>query len=77
MPTFRRREGVRDPNTLVVGGQPDEGKTDEELEDAQDSEERERRELIEAWEAMYRRKGIDPTSYHIDWDAIFAGERGE
>lgn len=68
---------MRDPNSLVVGGQPDEGKTEEELEHARDAEERERAELIEAWKAMYRRKGLDPNTYYIDWDAIFAGERGE
>lgn len=68
---------MRDPNPLLVGGQADEGKTEEEAQREQDAEERERADYIEAWKEMYRRKGIDPDTYHIDWDAVFEDERGE
>jgi hypothetical protein len=68
---------MRDPNTLLVGGQADEDKSAEELERQQEAEERERQEFLDAWKAMYRRKGVDPDTYCIDWDAVFEGERGE
>ena len=68
---------MRDPHTILVGGQADEGKTDEELERVHEEEDRERQEFIDAWKAMYRRNGIDPETYRIDWDAVFEGERGE
>ncbi len=68
---------MHDPNPLLVGGQADEGKTEEEAQRDQDAEERERAAFIEAWKAMYRHKGIDPDTYHIDWDAVFEDERGE
>jgi hypothetical protein len=68
---------MQDINHLLVGGQADEGKSDDEIERERESEERERAEFIEAWKAMYRRKGLDPDTYHIDWDAIFEEERGE
>ena len=68
---------MRDPHAMLVGGQADEGKTDEELAREQEEEDRERQAFIDAWKAMYRRKGIDPDTYRIDWDAVFDGERGE
>ena len=68
---------MSDPNALLVGGQADEGKTEEELEHAREEEERERQEFLDAWKAMYRREGIDSNTYRIDWDAVFEGERGE
>lgn len=68
---------MQDTNPLLVGGQADEGKSDAEIERDQESEDRERAEFIEAWKAMYRRKGLDPDAYHVDWDAVFEDERGE
>jgi len=68
---------MQDPSPLLVGGQVDVDKTDEELEQERDTEDRARAEFIEAWKAMYRRKGLDPNNYHIDWDAVFEDERGE
>lgn len=68
---------MRDNRRLVAGGQIDEGKTEEELERAYAEEDREHQEFIDAWKAMYRRQGIDPDTYRIDWDAVFEGERGE
>ena len=68
---------MRDTRDLMVEGNPYEGKTAEEVARAQEEEDRERQEFIESWKAMYRRKGIDPDTYRIDWDAVFEGERGE
>jgi DNA/RNA-binding domain of Phe-tRNA-synthetase-like protein len=68
---------MRDAKNALVGGQADEGKTGEELAREQEEEDRERQAFIDAWKAMYRRKGIDPDTYRIDWDAVFEGERGE
>lgn len=68
---------MRDANDILVGGQPDAGVTDDERAREQEEDDRERQTLIDAWKAMYRRKGIDPDTYRIDWDAVFEGERGE
>ena len=68
---------MRDPNAMLIGGHANEGKSAEELERQQEAEERERQEFIDAWKEMYRRKGIDPDTYQINWDAVFEGERGE
>lgn len=70
----RRFEGrifVRDAHHILVGGQADEGATDEELKREQEAEDREREAFIGAWKAMYRRKGVDPDTYRINWDAVF------
>jgi hypothetical protein len=68
---------MRDLTTILVGRQGEEGMTDEEVARAQEAEDHGRQELIDAWKAMYRRKGLDPDTYRIDWDAVFEGERGE
>ncbi|HEY7342666.1 MAG TPA: hypothetical protein VH591_17455 [Ktedonobacterales bacterium] len=68
---------MQDSNPLLVGEQADEGKSTAEIERERESEEQERAEFIEAWKTMYRRKGLDPETYHIDWDAVFEDERGE
>jgi hypothetical protein len=68
---------MQDTNPLLIGGQMDESKSDDEIERERESEDRERAEFVEAWKAMYRRKGLDPDTYHIDWDAVFEDERGE
>ncbi|HLJ80279.1 MAG TPA: hypothetical protein VKT52_02260 [Ktedonobacterales bacterium] len=68
---------MHDTKNVLVGGQVDEGKTGEELAREQEEEERARQAFIDAWKAMYRRKGIDPDTYRIDWSAVFEGERGE
>ncbi len=68
---------MQDTNPLLVGGQMDESKSDDEIERERESEDRERAEFIEAWRAMYRRKGLDPDTYHVDWDALFEDGRGE
>ncbi|HLY30780.1 MAG TPA: hypothetical protein VKQ36_07110 [Ktedonobacterales bacterium] len=68
---------MRDKRDLMVEGNPDEGKTAEEVAQDQEEEDRERQASINAWKAMYRRKGIDPDIYRIDWEAVFEGERGE
>lgn len=67
---------MRDTRDLMVEGNPYEGKTAEEVARVQEEEDRERQEFIDAWKAMYRRKGIDPDTYRIVWDAVFEGERG-
>jgi len=66
---------MRDDRRLVAGGQIAEGKTEEELERDYAEEDRERQAFIDAWKAMYRRKGIDPDTYCIDWNTVFAGGR--
>lgn len=68
---------MRDHTTILVGGQDDEGMTDEEVAREQEVEDQERQEFIDAWKAMYRRKGLDPDTFRIDWDAVFEGECGE
>lgn len=68
---------MRDDAAILVGGQADEGKTDDEVAREQEADDQERQEFIDAWKAMYRRKGLDPDTYRIDWDAMFEGERGE
>ena len=55
----------------------DASKSDDEIERERESEDRERAEFIEAWKAMSRRKGLDPDTYHVDWDALFEDGRGE
>ncbi len=52
---------MQNPSPLLVGGQVDVDKTDEELEQEQDTEDRARAEFIEAWKSMYRRK-VDPRT---------------
>ncbi len=68
---------MRDPNYLLVGGQADEDKSDDESNASKISEDRERAEFIEAWKTMYRRKGLGPNNYHIDWGTVFEDERVE
>ncbi len=67
---------MQDPSPLLVGGQVDEGRATSNSKRAE-SEDRARAEFIEAWKTMYRRKGLDPDIYRIDWDAVFEDERGE
>ncbi|MEO7001422.1 MAG: hypothetical protein ABI068_06440 [Ktedonobacterales bacterium] len=58
---------MRDPHSLLVGGQADEGKTDEELEREQEAEEHERQAFIDDWKAMYRLTPIPTTLTGTPW----------
>lgn len=70
-------KAIQDPRPLLVGGQANKDRSDDELEHEQESEDRAHAEFIEAWKTMYRRKGIDLDTYHIDGDALIEDERGE